>query len=380
MGMTPEQEHEQEHERAFAEAAELARELSAKPSTAAFDREVWRRLAGHGLLRMLLPDPASPGRTGVRTVFAAFEGLGYGGLDDGVLFAVGAHLWTAVLPFRDFGSDEQKRRYLPGLVSGDLVAANAATEHDTGSDVFALTTRAVRDGDHYVLTGGKTLITNAPVADLFIIYATLDPGLGPMGITAFLVEGGTPGLEPSPPMEKMGLHASLMGNVTLDSCRVPADHVLGRPGRGVEVFATAMRHERPGLLASSLGIMRRQLEDCVRRARTRHQAGGPIGRHQAVAHRIADMKVRLDAAHALTYRAADLLDAGQDADQASAVAKLFTANAYLQSCLDTMQIHGGHSYLTATGIEGDVRNAIGNMFSSGTSDIQHNIIARGLGL
>lgn len=373
---------EPSHERAFADATVLARRLRAGASIqpATFDRKVWRQLAEHGLLRMLLPEPASPDRAGIRAVFAAFEGLGYGGLDDGVLFAIGAHLWTAVLPFRDFGSDQQKRRYLPGLVSGDLIAANAATEHDTGSDVFALTTRAVRDGDHYILNGSKTLITNAPVADLFIIYATLDPGLGPMGITAFLVEAGTPGLEQSPPMEKMGLRASLMGEVALNSCRVPADHVLGRPGRGVDVFTTAMQHERPGLLASSLGIMRRQLEDCVRRARTRHQSGSPISRHQAVAHRIADMQVRLDAARALTYRAADLLDAGQNADQASAVAKLFTANAYLQSCLDTMHIHGGHSYLTSTGIEANVRNAIGNMFSSGTSDIQHNIIARSLGL
>lgn len=381
-----------DRERLVAGAADLARSLRAGRAAGdgggfdgngfdggGFDRRTWKALAEHGLLRMALPAPGTPAAT-TGEIFATLEGLGYGGLDEGTLFSVGAHLWTAVLPVRDVGTPRQRDRYLPGLVDGTLVAANATTEPGAGSDVSALATRAVRDGGHYVLDGDKTLITNAPVADVFVVYATLDPGLGPMGITAFLVDADTPGLHRSAPLEKMGLHAAPMGDVALRSCRVPADRVLGRPGRGVGVFNAAMERERPGLLAPALGVMRAQLEDCVRHARARHQSGSPIGRHQAVAHRMADMRVRLDASRALVYRAAELLDSGRSATEASAVAKLFTADAYLRSCLDALHIHGGHGYLASAGLEMAVRNAMGGLFSSGTADIQRNLIARGLGL
>ncbi|MCF7697626.1 acyl-CoA dehydrogenase family protein, partial [Mycetohabitans sp. B2] len=142
------------------------------------------------------------------------------------------------------GTPTQRSRFLPGLMDGSLIGANASTEDEAGSDVFSMRTQAIRDGDSYVLNGSKTYITNAPIADLCVVYATIDPTLGPLGVTAFLVETTNPGLELSPPLEKMGLRTAQMGRITLKDCRVPADAILGREGRGVKVFESAMEYER----------------------------------------------------------------------------------------------------------------------------------------
>ncbi|PZS11621.1 MAG: acyl-CoA dehydrogenase [Pseudonocardiales bacterium] len=374
---------DERHGRLTARAAAFAAQFPTGPGPdrhGDFDRQAWRRCADYGLLRMPLPADGAPSGTSLCEIFAVLEGLGYGGLDEGLLFALGAHLWTIILAVRDHGTDKQRHLYLTSLADGTLIGANASTEPKAGSDVFALSTHATRDGHHYVLNGTKTLITNAPIADLFIVYATLDPTLGPMGITPFLVNADTPGLNCGAPLDKMGLRTAPMGELTLENCRVPAENVLGREGRGVKVFTSAMEYERVGLLAPSLGIMRRHLEACTAYARARHQFGQRISQHQAVAHRIVDMRVRLDAARALVYRAAYLKDQGMPASQETAAAKLYVSEAYVQSSLDTMRIHGGQSYLTANGIEVDLRNAIGALFYSGTSDIQRNIIARTLNL
>jgi alkylation response protein AidB-like acyl-CoA dehydrogenase len=374
---------DERHERLTAQAAAFADQFPTGRKSdrhGDFDRHTWRYCADYGLLHMPLPTDDAPSGASLCDIFAVLEGLGYGGLDEGLLFALGAHLWTVILPVRDYGTDGQRHRYLTGLADGTLIGANASTEPEAGSDVFAMSTQATRDGRHYILNGNKTLITNAPVADLFIIYATLDPALGPLGITSFLVDADTPGLKCGAPLDKMGLRTAPMGELTLKDCRVPAENMLGREGRGAKVFMSAMEYERAGLLAPSLGIMRRQLEACTTYARTRRQFGQPIGRHQAVAHRIVDMRVRLDAARALVYRAAYLKDQGMPASQEAATAKLYVSEAYVQSSLDTMRIHGGQGYLTVNGVEIDLRNAVGALFYSGTSDIQRNIIARALNI
>lgn len=374
---------DERHERLTAQAAAFANQVTTEAGPnrhGDFDRHIWRQCADYGLLRMPLPTDHVPSGASLCEIFAVLEGLGYGGLDEGLLFALGAHLWTVILPVRDCGTDEQQHRYLTGLTDGTLIGANASTEPQAGSDVFAMSTRATRDGPHYVLNGSKTLITNAPIADLFVIYATLDPALGPLGITSFLVDADTAGLKCEAPLDKMGLRTAPMGELTLEDCRVPAENVLGREGRGAKVFMSAMEYERAGLLAPSLGIMRRQLEACTTYARTRRQFDQPIGRHQAVAHRIVDMQVRLDAAQALVYRVAYLKDQAKPASQEAATAKLYVSEAYVQSSMDTMRIHGGQSYLTVNGLEADLRNAIGALFYSGTSDIQRNIIARALNI
>jgi alkylation response protein AidB-like acyl-CoA dehydrogenase len=308
------------------------------------------------------------------------EGLGYATRDHGLLFSINAHLWTNSMPILEYGTDEQRQRFLPGLTSGALIGANGASEPDAGSDVFAMRTRAVRDGDCYVLEGTKTFVTNGPVADLAVVYATIDSKLGATGITAFIVERSTPGLRVGPPFQKMGLRTSPMAELVLDGCRVPVANRLGREGRGAQVFERSMEWERGCILATCLGSMRRQLDACITHARTRKQFGRPIGKFQSVANRIVDMKVRLDTCRPLVYRIGRLKDAGRPAMQEAAIAKLYVSDCYVKSSLDAIQIFGGYGYMTEQEIERDLRDAVGGTIYSGTSEIQRNVIAASLGL
>ncbi|MGY3684829.1 alkylation response protein AidB-like acyl-CoA dehydrogenase [Streptomyces sp. TE33382] len=358
----------------------LSTDIAERDASGEFDRAGWKQCADYGLLRM--PVPVDHGGTGapLGDLLAVMEGLGHGTEDQGLLFALNAHLWTVVLPLSVHGTPAQRARYLPMLMQGSSIGANASTEDEAGSDVYAMRTLATKDGDSYVLNGTKSYITNAPVADLFVVYATVDPALGALGVTAFLVDARTPGLHRSAPVEKMGMRTALMGRITLKDCRVPADAVLGRPGRGVSVFDGAMEYERGCILATALGTMQRELEQSIEHARTRKQFGRPIGKNQAVSHRIADMKVTLDAARELTHRVGALKDAGKSIALASASAKLFVSEAYLKLSVDALRIQGGRGYLTGTESERHMRNSVASVLYSGTSDIQRNLIATHLGL
>ncbi|MDX1384803.1 MAG: acyl-CoA dehydrogenase family protein, partial [Thermoanaerobaculia bacterium] len=235
-------------------------------------------------------------------------------------------------------------------------------------------------GDVYVLNGAKIYVTNAQAADVFVAYATVNPDLGPLGITAFIVERDTPGLSVSKPMEKMGLRTSPMGEVVFEDCEVPESQRLGREGRGVHVFECSMEWERGCILAGCLGAMQRQLERCVAHAQQRRQFGQPIGKFQSVSNRIADMKVRLDTCRPLVYRIGRLKDAGKPARLEAAVAKLHVSESFVVSSTDAMRVFGGYGYMVEQQLERELRDAMGGVFYSGTSDIQRNIIARGLGL
>jgi alkylation response protein AidB-like acyl-CoA dehydrogenase len=317
---------------------------------------------------------------GLSSLLAVMEGLGYGTRDQGLLFSLNAHLWTNSIPILMYGTEAQRSTYLPGLCNGSQIGANAASEPDAGSDIFSLRTRAVRDGDVYVLNGTKTFVTNAPVADLIVAYATIDPALGPTGITAFIIERGTPGVIVGRKLHKMGLRTSPMAEVIFENCRVPVGQRLGREGRGVEVFECSMEWERGCILASCLGVMRRQLEGCIRHARERKQFGRPIGKNQSVANRIVDMKVRIETCRSLVYRIGTLKERNQEAMLEAAMAKLHVSQCFVQSGLDAIQIYGGYGYMTEQQVERDLRDAVGSSLYSGTSEIQRNIIARALGL
>jgi hypothetical protein len=254
------------------------------------------------------------------------------------------------------------------------------SEPDSGSDAFALRTRAEPADGGYVLTGTKTFVSNAPVADFFVIFGTIAREKGVLGITAFLVDRDTPGLSVGRPIEKMGLKTSPMAEVVLEGCFVPAESRLGREGRAAGIFNDSMEWERGCLLASEIGAMERQLEDAVDYARTRKQFGKPIAEFQSVSNRLADMKVRLEAARLLVYQAAWTKQQGCPAAAAASVAKLFASEALVQSCLDAVQVRGGYGFTTEYGVERELRDAVGSRLYSGTSDIQRAIIARALGL
>ena len=365
-------------------AIEFAKSALAEPDgadrDAVFNRAGWDACASFGVLGMPIPQEYGGLGLGLSALLAVMEGLGYGTRDQGLLFSINAHLWTNSIPILIYGTEEQRQQFLPRLSSGALIGANGASEPDAGSDVFSMRTLAVRDGTDYLLTGTKTFVSNAPVADLAVVYATLDPALGATGVTAFIVECPRPGVQVGKKFDKLGLRTSPMAEMVFDACRVPAANRLGREGRGVQVFEASMEWERGCILATCLGVMRRQLEACIAHARSRKQFGKAIGKFQSVANRIVDMKVRLDTCRPLVYRIGRLKDQGRPAVQEAAMAKLYVSECFVQSSLDAIQIFGGYGYMREQGVERDLRDAVGGTLYSGTSEIQRNIIARSLGL
>lgn len=347
---------------------------------AGFPRESWLRCGRFGIHGLPAPEEYGGGDADVVSTILALEALGYGCTDNGLVFSINAHMWTSVVPIWQFGTDEQRRRWLPGLCSGELIGCHAMTEPDAGSDPFSLTASARRTAEGFVLKGRKTFITNAPVADLVIIFARTSEGIGPYGITAFLVPSDSVGIDVTGEIDKMGLRTSPMSEVALDDCMVPESAVLGRVGRGGEVFQRSMEWERACIMASQVGLMRRTMETCIEYARERRQFGQPIGKFGAIADKIADMRVSIDAGRALVLRVGRLMDQGRDATLESAIAKLFVSEASVRAHLDAVQIHGGYGYTREFEIERALRDAIGGRIYSGTSEIQRRIIARRLGL
>jgi alkylation response protein AidB-like acyl-CoA dehydrogenase len=359
---------------------ELNRDLVKCEDAGEFPREAWQACAKFGVQG--LPVPAGLGGAGADVVTTALvmEALGYGCQDNGLLFSLNAQMWSIELPLVAFGTPAQQRAYLPGMVSGDLIGAHAMTEPGSGSDALHMRTRAERRGDRYLLKGTKQYITNAPVADVLLVYASVQDRPGLAGLSAFLVDAGTPGLAVTGSFEKMGLRTSPMGEVTLQDCLVPAESRLGPEGAGIAIFNSSMEWERSCLFASVAGAMRRQLEACVEYARSREQFGQPIGKFQGVSGKLADMYVRLEAARSLIYRVAWLKAQGRSAPAEAAAAKLFTSEAWVRSSQDAIQVHGAYGYMKEAGIERDLRDAVAGTIYSGTSEIQRVVLARMLGL
>jgi alkylation response protein AidB-like acyl-CoA dehydrogenase len=378
-GLSAEQRELTEAATAFARR-ELNQDLAKREDAGEFPRDAWRACAAFGIQG--LPVPAELGGAGadILTTALVMEALGYGCRDNGLLFSLNAQLWSVELPLVTFGTPAQQQAYLPGLVSGDLIGGHAMTEPESGSDALSMRTRAERRGDHYLLNGTKHFITNAPVADVLLVYAAIQGRPGMAGLSAFLVDAATPGLMVSGGVEKMGLRTSPTGEVALTDCLVPVQNRLGPEGAAMAIFNSSMEWERSCLFASSVGAMRRQLDACVAYARTREQFGQPIGKFQAVAGKLADMYVRLEAARLLIYHVAWLKQQGRSAPAEAAAAKLFTSEAWVRSSQDAIQAHGGLGYLKEAGIERDLRDAMASTIYSGTSEIQRVVLARMLGL
>jgi alkylation response protein AidB-like acyl-CoA dehydrogenase len=377
--LTPEQQTLQKAAIEFARQ-ELSNNMIERDAQQVFSRDGWKKCAAFGVQGMPIPKEYGGGGADPITTIGMMEGLGYGGLDQGLLFAINAHMWTNSIPLLKYGTPEQKKKYLPGLCDGSIIGANGASEPNAGSDIFSMQTRVAKDGDGYVLNGRKIFVTNAPVADAFTVYATLDPKLGAAGICALIVEKGTPGLSVGKRKDKLGLRTALMAELLLEDCRVPGTALLGREGRGVEVFNCSMAWERACILATCLGTMRRQLERCVEHARKRKQFGQPIGKFQSVANRIVDMKLRYETARLLIYKVGWLMQSNKSADMDAAMAKLYVSESFVKSCLDAIQVYGGRGFLTEFELERELRDSVGSTLYSGTSEIQRNIIARGLRL
>jgi len=360
--------------------SELNHDLRARDARGEFNREGWLRCAQFGVLGMLVPPEY--GGLGLDAVSAVgvLERLGYGCKDNGLVFAINAHMWAAQMPLLHFGSEEQKQQWLPGLASGRLIGGNAMTEAESGSDAFGLATTARRRDDRYILNGTKMFVSNGSVADVLVVYATVDRARGPRGISTFLVENGAPGLKVSAEVEKMGLRTAPMAELFFEDCEVPAENRLGEEGNGADVFAHSMSWERACILAGAVGAMDRLLETAVRHAKTRKQFGQAIGKFQLVASRIVDMKIRVETARASLYRTAWLRDQGKSIFLDAALTKLHISESWVRSAEDALQIHGGYGYMKECELERELRDALGSRIYSGTSEIQRVLIGSLLGL
>jgi alkylation response protein AidB-like acyl-CoA dehydrogenase len=328
-------------------------DLAGRDERREFWLEGWRRCARFGIQGLPVSEEFGGKGQGLPVTIAAMEGLGYACPDNGLIFALNACLWTVSMPILLFGTDAQKRRYLPGLCDGSIVGANGASEPEAGSDIFSMTTTAKKTPKGYLLNGSKTWVTSGPVADLFVCYASTSPERGIMGISAFIVPKDTPGFRVVREIPKLGMRTVPMGELAFEDCRLPADALL---------------------------TMRRQLERCIDHARQRKQFGKPVGKFQAVANRIVEMKLRLETCRPLVYQIGWLKAQGKDATMQAALAKLHVSDCFVKNSLDAVQIFGASGFVTETGIERDLRDSVGSLIYSGTNDIQRNIIARELGL
>ncbi|GAC1466967.1 MAG: acyl-CoA dehydrogenase family protein [Isosphaeraceae bacterium] len=367
------------HDRALQFARdELDHDLAGRDERREYWREGWKRCARLGIQGLPIPEAYGGRGQNLPVTIAAMEGLGYGCADNGLIFSLNASLWTNSIPILLYGTEEQKRQYLPRLCDGSILGANGASETEAGSDIFSMNTRAERQGDEWVLNGRKTWVTSGPSADLFVCYATSDRSRGVLGISAFLVARDAPGFRVVREIPKLGLHTVPMGELAFEDCRIPAANLLGREGRGAEVFNCSMEWERGAILACALGTMRRQLERCIAHARTRKQFGQAIARYQSVANRIVEMKLRLETGRWLVYKIGWLKEQGKDATVEAALAKLHVSECFVKNSLDAVQLFGAAGYATETGIERDLRDSVGSLIYSGTNDIQRNIIAQHL--
>lgn len=351
-----------------------------RDESARFDRANWSKIAEMGILGSMIPEVYGGRGWEIMTTLLALEGLGAGCLDNGLTLAVNGQIWTVQQPILRFGTEYQKQRFLPGLCSGELLGAHALTEHESGSDSYSLSTTATAHNGGYVLDGKKAFVGMGPVCDLALVFANTNPDHGQWGISAFLVEATTPGLIRHEATSKMGLRTIPMGVLEFDGCWVPEESRLGPLGAGVSISGESLEWERSLIFASHLGSMERQLEETIAYARKRRQFDQPIGQFQSVSNRIANMRLRLDTAKLLLYRAAWLKSQGLPAQLESAMAKLAFSEAFLESSLDAVRVSGGRGYLTDAGVERDLRDSVGGVIYGGTSDIQRQIMARLLGL
>ena len=375
LALSPEQEAIRKLVREFAER-EVKPRAEAIDHTAEFPRDLVQKAADLGLLGILVPEEY--GGAGLDHVsFAIFvEEVARFCASTSVILDV--HTSVGTEPIVLFGTEDQRRRWLVDLAQGKRLAAFALTEPEAGSDAASLTTTAIRRDGGYVLNGTKIFISNAGEAGLYIVFATMRPGSGADGITAFLVGGDNPGLKVGPKFKKMGLNGSAIAEVYLENCAVDEGDRLGQEGEGFRIAMRALDSGRIGISAQAVGLAQGALNDAVAHARERKQFGRPIAELQTIQNKLADMAVRIRAARWMTWKAAALCDAGQPFTREAAMAKLFATDAAMDITLDALQVFGGYGYLEEYPMARRVRDAKACQIYEGTNQVQRMVIAREL--
>jgi alkylation response protein AidB-like acyl-CoA dehydrogenase len=367
---TPQVEQLIDGARQFAE-----RKLTLSRPAAGFDRATWNECGAEGVIGGPLPEAWGGHAYDALTTAAVFNALGVGGADRGLLFALGAHLFGCSMAIARYGSVEQHERWGTGLADGTVVAALAATEPSGGSSASRMTTIARRIDDGYIISGAKTLVTNGPVADLFLLIASESPNRGALGLTAFLVPRHTLGLQVEPLVGTLGMQGAPMAKIILNDCRLPKEAMLGGPCGGLPVFSCSMQCERSCILAGFLGAAERDLAACVAYTQQRRDGEGRLFDHQAVSHRLARMKCRIESARWLLYWGAWSIDHGKDPLLTPAMVKLSVSEALVECAMDVLRTFAGAAWLDEQGMATVLRDVVGTLSASGTSDVQLNLIA-----
>lgn len=371
-------EDQQRHDAARSLGRSLCDDVEARDRTATFSRAAWDAMAAGGLLG--LPVASTHGGEGlslVETVYA-HEGFARGCEDAGLMLAAHAHLFGC-LPILRGASPEQQAALIPELATGRRLFALAITEAGAGSDAFAMATTATRDGDDYVLTGEKVWVSNGPIADHLLVFARTGDGPKFASLSCFRIDRGTPGLTQHPNTPRLGLRTCAVGPLTLSEVRVPAHHRIGAEGAGAQLFLAAMEWERIGIMTAALGSMDRLLTRCLRHVRKPRGGRPALRTHQAVTHRLADLRAELERSRMVLYRAAWLVSEGKRAPGDAALSKLTASEAHVQAALTALRTFGAAGLVEGAGIERALRDATCGLVYSGTSDIQRNLIARMMG-
>ncbi|MFC1534871.1 acyl-CoA dehydrogenase family protein [Thermodesulfobacteriota bacterium] len=294
----------------------------------------------------------------------------------GLGLCVTVHNSVGVYPLVAFGSEEQKKRWVPPLAKGEKIGAFCLTEPNVGSDASAVESTAIRDGDYYIVNANKVLVTNGGVADTCLIFTKTDPSAGHRGLSVIVVERGTPGFEVGDLEDLSGNRANPVSSIRLYDCRIPIGNLLGREGQGMKIGLAALDTGRMGIAAQALGIAQAAMEEAIRYSKQRRQFGVPISRHQAIQMMIADMATQIDAARLLVYRAAAMRDSGRPFSRESAMAKLFASEISSKVADMAVQIHGGYGYVKSYPVERYYRDARVTRIYEGTAEIHRMVISR----
>jgi butyryl-CoA dehydrogenase len=370
--LTEEQELVRKNMREFAEryvdpiAAEID-ENSRHPE------ELFRKLAEGGWMGIPLPQQYGGAGSDFLTHIIAVEEISRSCSSTG--FTLSFHAGIIGMSLNLFGNEEQKKKYLVPLARGQHMGAFALTEPGAGTDVMAVSTTAVRDGNGYVMNGTKTFVSNGPLADTYIVFCWTDKSAGKKGMSAFIIPRDTTGLKPGVHFKKMGLRSSQTSEVVFKDCRVPKENLLGKEGAGLVMAMTGFDHGRIGIAAQAIGILQAALDESIRYAKERVQFGNPIARQQAIAWMIADMATDLSAARFLAYHAAWLKDQKQPFGKEASMAKLFATEAAMKHTTQAVQIHGGYGYIKGVKVERLMRDAKIAEIYEGTSEAQRMVIS-----
>ena len=343
-----------------------------------FDRDVWDKCGEQGLCGLPIAEEYGGSGTDAVTTGVALEALAYGGHDAGLLLSLGAHLTIGTKPIELHGTEDQKRRYLPKLCTGEWIGSFGVTEPDAGSDTAAIKTSARRDGGSWVINGTKTFITNGPVCDVFTVVARTDPNASAgNGMTAFILEKGTPGLTVGNHLDKMGNRSSPTSEMIMEDVRVGDEQRLGEEGSALwKVAFECFDWERTVMIASAIGGMDRTLRTCIEYAKQREAFGKPIAHFQAIAHKLAEMKIRLETSRLMLRNAAWLKDQGKPHMVEASMAKAYVAECATKNAEDAIQIHGGWGYIKDFPVERSWRDAKLSSLGGGTTEIQKVVISR----